>query len=186
MAAAESERNYLISEEDIASVRIQTRLANIKMFVDFYREIAEKKENFTATGCNATRFQCNTNWQKLIHFVQFGYDSVMSSFEHLVLASETRHDAELFIFDIQTKISFRKNILSYNLNQNLNYPITPKVIELVYSHNSPAYLIKILKKESEGTYEMKVLFCGKVPAIGPWTQICVISPGNLEDLRIGK
>ncbi len=56
MAAAESERNYLISEEEIASIRIQTRLANIKMFVDFYREIAEKKENFTAIGCNATRF----------------------------------------------------------------------------------------------------------------------------------
>lgn len=122
----------------------------------------------------------------MVHFAEFGYDSIMSSFEHLVLATESRNDAELFLFDISINVSYGRSVLSYNFNQNHSYPIIPKVIELVYLHSSSAYLIKIIKKKTEGTYEMKVLFCGKVPAIGPYAQICVISPGNLEDLRIGK
>ena len=44
-------------------------------------------------------------------------------------------------------------------------------------------MIKMIKKYTSGRYEIKILFCGRVPAMSATAKICVISPGDLEEIR---
>ena len=81
----------------------------------------------------------------MISFAEYGYDMIMVNFRHFILPSAAKNDAEIFLFNYSNS----KKILPYNLHSQLNYQIAPKLVELISLHTSAAYLIKMIRKQSQ-------------------------------------
>lgn len=184
MVVSQCERAYLVSLEDYAEDHLSTRLASARMFLDFYREIALTKANYSATGpCDETRFFCGAVQGGMWDYADYAYGYVQTSYEHSLRPSSPVDDGEVFLYN---EVGNESLVLEYRLSQLGGDRVAPQLASIVGAHKSNGYLIKLVKRMAgDDQYEMKALMCGWVPAIGPSAKVCLLTPGSLEDVGMG-